>query len=185
MPSILPLHRCVQQWSLCLTVWLLSICLSTSLFASNIERQIKVSFIYNFAKFVTWPVSITSNAAPFYICTQGDNSLSTSIGLLQNRAIGSRKIEVLARVQADKWRGCHILFIADGEREKIADVLKIIANNSVLTISDMPDFIHLGGIIGLSTQEDRVHFAINLNEAKKAKLTIDSQLLKLAVEVLQ
>lgn len=156
----------------------------TTVFASEVEQQVKVSFIYNFAKFIKWPNSDTSTL-PFYICTQGNKPLSKEISLLQNKQVGERNIIVRAIIDNTQWKECSILFIDDGESERVADILKKVADYSVLTISDSSDFLHKGGMIAMSVNDNHVRFAINLAQAQKAKLIIDSQLLQLAIEVLQ
>ncbi|MGZ8190965.1 MAG: YfiR family protein [Methylococcaceae bacterium] len=165
---------------------LLSICLPPAVIASDIEEEVKVSFIYNFAKFIKWPVSATKSAnAPFYICIEGAQPLSGNISLLQDRQVGGHKIEVLTITDPNEWRNCNILFIGDSEARRVADILNKVAEIPVLTISDLPDFVHSGGIIGMKVIDNRVRFDINLAVAQKANLSIDSQLLKLAVEVVQ
>ena len=162
------------------------ICLPPAIIASEIEQKVKVTFIYNFAKFIKWPVSATNNPyAPFNICIEGNKPLSGNIKLLQDRLVDGHKIVVFTIKDPSEWRYCNILFIGDSEAHKVADVLRNVAALPVLTISDLPNFVNSGGIIGLKVLDHRVRFDINLAEAQKAKLSIDSQLLKLAVQVLR
>ncbi|MDO9103459.1 MAG: YfiR family protein [Methylovulum sp.] len=165
----------------CLLVW---VCMVAPVFADGTkEQQVKVSFIYNFAKFITWPPSARAGG-PFIICVVGEQPLSGNIGLLQARDLNDRTIEVRT-VTKPGLGDCHILFIGEDEGQRLPDLLQDIAAQPVLSISDLPDFALVGGIIGMKVIDDRVRFEINLAAARKVGLTINSQLLKLATKVLQ
>ena len=164
--------------------WLAGIFLISPAFAVNAkEQEIKVSFIYNFAKFIKWPVS-ASDGGSFKICVVGERPLSGNISLLQGRVVNDHAIEVRL-IEKPELGECHILFIGDSEGQRLPDILQNMAKAPILSISDLPDFIHAGGIIGMKVKDDRVRFDINLKAAQKAGLDIDSQLLKLATEVLK
>lgn len=157
--------------------------ISTALAEATKEQQVKISFIYNFAKFITWPTSLSAST-PFNLCVLGEQPLSGNIGLLQGRVVNDHTIAVQVFPAHDKG-GCQILFIGNTEAERLPVILHDIAALPVLSISDMPDFVHAGGIIGMKVIDDKVRFDINLAAAYKAGLAINSQLLKLATEVLQ
>ena len=56
---------------------------------------------------------------------------------------------------------------------------------TVLTISDQAGFVQAGGMIGLRVEDNRVRFDVNLLAAQRAGLTMSSQMLKLAGQVLR
>ena len=62
-------------------------------------------------------------------------------------------------------------------------VLSASTTMPILTISDEPDFVSRGGIIGLVTEGRRIRFDINLGTAREAQLQISSRLLQLARRV--
>lgn len=172
------------SWSLCVASWLLGIVLAVPAFAADAkEQQLKVSYIYNFAKFVKWPAPV-GPGQPFIICVIGREPLSGYLDLLAGKPIYERTIEVKL-ISAKPTPGtCHILFIS-ADYGQAAHILDDIATLPILSISDLPEFIREGGIIGMKTVDDRVRFDINLAAAQKAGLAVDSQLLKLAAEVMQ
>lgn len=179
-------RRSCRRGALCALTLLLSVNLAPLALADSAkEEQVKVGYIYNFAKFIKWPAaSRADDAALFSICTEGVQPLSGAISLLQNRQLNGRKITVLDFTSADQPGICNILFISASERDRLPAILQRVSTLPVLTISDLPDFTGMGGIIGMKVLDKRVRFDINLGAAQKAGLEIDSQLLKLATRVL-
>ena len=58
-------------------------------------------------------------------------------------------------------------------------------NLPVLTVGDQNGFVQAGGMIGLRVEDSRVRFDVNLAAAQRAGLTLNSQMLKLAGQVLK
>lgn len=153
--------------------------------ASN-EEQIKISYLYNFAKFIKWPPVLASKkaGAHFTICTVGTSPLSPLLPVLENRLVNGRPVQILDQpIPSLGDNSCEILYIGASEHYSFPQLLKKIANSPTLTVSDIPGFNNEGGMIGLMVQDNRVRFAINLKAMRAAGLTADSQLLSLAVEV--
>jgi hypothetical protein len=170
--------------ALCFWSSLLISSLAANAFADESKEQlVKVTYIYNFGKFIVWPDS--SSHASFNICVEGDQPLSGKIALLQNRQLDGRKIEVHPGIDIDKSVNCHILFISETEQQRLPEILERILAKPILTISDLPNFASLGGMIGMKVIDQRVRFDINLAVAQRANLKIDSQLLKLSMQVMQ
>lgn len=150
------------------------------------EERIKVSYLYNFAKFIKWPSPLRENDQfqHFLICTAGEKPLSGHIGQLQNKEINGRPIEVWeSKLAFNNKKPCEILFISGSEQSRYPLILQEMAYSSTLTVSDIPGFTEQGGMIGMMVIENRVRFIINLKAIQDAGLSADSQLLNLAVEV--
>ena len=56
----------------------------------------------------------------------------------------------------------------------------MIADQPVLSISEVPGFVAAGGIIELYREKKRTRFQINLGVARKLNLEISSKLLRMA-----
>lgn len=169
----------------CIRGCLLVMCLLSQSHAdANTEQQIKLSFIYNFAKFVTWP-NVGSSNAPFVLCVLGSQPLSSKIVLLQNKKVDARPIQVHYLSPDRHLNDCNMLFISESEAAHLEKSLLAIAGLPILTVSTIPDFVQAGGMIGLKEMNDRVRFDVNLIAAQKAGLSVNSQLSNLADEVLQ
>jgi len=77
---------------------------------------------------------------------------------------------------------CRILFINSAEQSHLKEILST-GSESILTVSDMPDFSERGGMIQFVLEGGRVRFAVNLTSTERARLTLSSELLKVATAV--
>ena len=144
--------------------------------------DVKAAYLYNFAKFVQWP------AAPdraFHICILGTSSLRTALeATVKNEKLQGHPVEVKRTssiVEAANY--CNMVYVAQSERGRLGEVLRGLGNKGILTVSDIPDFVEKGGMIGFVRQENRLRFAANQAAAQAAGLTLSSELLRVAVTV--
>ncbi len=185
IPTCLP--RQLARYGQLILLSAISVFASTSSEAINAdkpsEQQLKASFIYHFPKFIKWPTPPATNTK-FVICVLGNHPLSGNIELLNGKRINEQDIEIKL-ISQPLVNTCHVLFIAESEAGTVADILSHIADVPILSISDIPDFTQAGGMIEMKLIDDKIRFDINLNAAEKAGLNINSQLLKLATQVIQ
>lgn len=150
------------------------------------EYQVKAAFLYNFGKFVEWPADAFSSAPDLIITVVGDDPFDGTLERLvggksvQGRPIVIRHVRSVAELVAT-----HIAFVSRSEAPHLTEVLKTLTGHPVLTVSDIPEFASRGGAIELGLEQNRVRFTINLKAAEQARLTISSQLLKVARSVRQ
>jgi hypothetical protein len=78
---------------------------------------------------------------------------------------------------------CDVLFISGSEGGYLDKLMPLIARNFAITISDIPDFVLRGGMIGFVNDKNKVRFDIHLDNVEKEKIKIRSQLLELARQV--
>jgi hypothetical protein len=83
----------------------------------------------------------------------------------------------------DEATTCEVLFISSSEDDQLTGTLAALDKSSVLTVSDMPEFVKRGGMVQLVLDGKRVRFEVNLAAAERAGLNLSSELLKLAVMV--
>jgi hypothetical protein len=65
----------------------------------------------------------------------------------------------------------------------LKQILIMLGDTSVLTVSDLPEFTQRGGMVQFVSEGDRVRFEVNLATAERAGLILSSELLKVAVNV--
>ncbi|MGH9407681.1 MAG: YfiR family protein [Terriglobia bacterium] len=147
------------------------------------EYDVKAAYLYNFAQFVQWPGRMPINGN-FSICVLGMDPFGRSLDKAVAGQTVDRRRVIAKRIETAKdTAGCRILFISSSEAGSLKDVLAELGEESILTVSDIPQFVERGGMIDFVLQDNRVRFEVNLAAAKRAGLTLSSQLLKVAARV--
>ncbi len=145
------------------------------------EYEVKAAYLYNFGKFIKWPASSDPN---FTICIFGSDPFGNSLdGITSGESLDGKRLAVHRINSASEAQGCRILFISRSEQGRASGVLSVVKHLPILTVSDMPDFVDDGGVIGFVMQGDRVRFQVSLPAAERAGLSLSSELLKVAVSV--
>jgi len=152
-----------------------------SAYAENdTASAVKIGFLYNFFKFIDWPPNAdTSNG--YRLCTTGLNSLGEGLLALQDKTINNKSLSIKRGVSGKELKNCHMIFIGADE-----DTGKPIGDSqglAIVTVSDKPDFINQGGIIGLIQANNRLAFEVNLDVAKATNIRISAQMLELAKRI--
>src|ERR1700674_3171133 len=85
------------------------------------EYQVKAAFLFNFAKFVEWPLGSFSDAsAPLRICVLGRNPFGEELrNITKEKTVNGRKLDLHQVLDPQVARTCHILFIASSEKARL------------------------------------------------------------------
>ena len=146
------------------------------------EAQVKAAYLYNFGKFVRWQTPADTNT--FDICVLGKNPFgSTLAATVTGEQVGGKSIVARDVVGVPETSHCKILFISRSEEGRLKLVLSAAKKSNILTVSDMPDFVERGGMIGLVNIEGKIRFEVNVGSVNEAGMTVSSELLKVAVKV--
>lgn len=146
------------------------------------EYQLKAAFLFNFAKFIDWPLtSFTDPQANFSICILGTDPFGSAMDeLLQGKTIGDRRVSVERSHQVAEVRHCQMVFISSSEKSHVREILYGLKGTNALVVGETEGFAASGGAIQFSIEENRVRFLINTDAADRAGLTVSSKLLSLA-----
>ena len=147
--------------------------------AADREFQLKAAFIYNITRMVEW--SSEDKDLPLVLCFFGEHKFGDTLQSFKNKTVGNRSLRVHKAIPFEEITQCNILFISDGEKAVLDEILPEIENLPILTIGDIEDFAKNGGIINLVSRGERIKIYINLKMAKKSNIKISSKLLSLAV----
>jgi hypothetical protein len=144
--------------------------------------QIKAVFLFNFSQFVSWPASSNPGAAaPFTIGVLGDNPFGNYLAeTVRGEKVNGRDLVVQQYRRVEDATNCEILFISQSESRHFKDDLAALRGRNILTVGDTDGFAKNGGMVRFVTEQNKIHFRIDLEAAKAANLTISSQLLRLA-----
>jgi hypothetical protein len=144
------------------------------------EYRVKAAFLYNFARFVTWPAM---PAGRFTLCVLGSDPLGTHINTLLDKSVHNRPLDVLHLDSPARLDQCQLVFIGNSYKHRLHKLMPMLREQPVLTVSDIDDFIASGGMIGLRLIDNKVRFEINTGAASVAGLSISSKLLALATSI--
>lgn len=144
------------------------------------EQRVKTAFLYNFARFVTWP---EMPAGQFTLCVLGRDPLGQQLDTLLHKTVNERQLRVMYLNSMAMVDQCQLVFVSTSYRHKLHTVISLLREQPVLTVSDIDNFIASGGIIGFRLIDNKIRFEINTAAASTAGLSISSKLLTLATSV--
>jgi hypothetical protein len=144
-----------------------------------LETEVKATYLYKIAPFVTWPQS--ASAGKFAICVVG----ADPFGPLLDRAVAGQTVAghaiVVRRLPAaERDASCQMAFVAGSRSQSVAEALRVLRGAPVLTVTQTPAS---PGMIDLRVVGGRVRFAVDLGAASQSGLGVSSKLLSLAVSV--
>ena len=149
----------------------------------NVEYRVKGAYIFNFAKFVTWPSSaFASPESPIVIGIAGKDPFGAEIDqTIADKTIENRSLQVRRLAEGDSLDGCHILFVGDLERKRLMQTLQQASKLSILSVGERDDFTEIGGMIRFVKFDQTIRFEIDLPAVERAGLKISSKLLQVAI----
>lgn len=145
------------------------------------EYSLKAAFLSKFVKLVYWPEERLGEKAPLVIAVYGEDPFGKKLDeIFAKRKEDERKVSIRRLSKLEELDKVHVLFVPDTARERIDEVFKVTQQAGVLLIGESEGFAARGGAINFYTEEDKVRFEINPEAAKRQKLKLSSDLLKLA-----
>ena len=189
-------------------IYILS-CVSTVAAQSSVsyEYRLKATFIYQFINFIDgWKFqqekdeNNENKGEKILIGVIGEDPFGDAFKPLLEKTIKDRKMEVkrfegfselksrdknvTIHPEIRQIKKCDLLFVCSSEQKYINEILDPIRNERIMTIADTEGFLEKGGIINFIIKKNKVRFEINIAGAKRAKMTIRSKLLRLAVRII-
>jgi hypothetical protein len=154
------------------------IALSVRAADAPLEYAVKANYLFKFAPFVEWPDSAFSGpGSPFNICVVGRDRFGAALDqATKGGVVGDHPVAVRRYPAPVDGMACHILFVSPTDKQTVADILKKVPRQSVLTVTDGK-----GGMIQFVTQDGKVRFDVDAMAIQTSGLVVSSKLLSLAV----
>jgi hypothetical protein len=148
------------------------------------DAAVRIGFLLNFSRFTEWPESVLQTNMPLTLClAPGDAEMAAEFSALERQTVKNRTLRAIQISRPGEVARCHVLYLPADFASAPAPWLAIAVQSGTLTVSDRPDFVDEGGIIGLFLVSGRYRFDANLAQAKRANLFLGANLLKLARSV--
>ena len=149
------------------------------------EYEVKATYLYNFARFVEWPLSsAAAKSNSFAICVLGQDPFGPALdAIVAGESIDGKAVLAKRVSKPQDAVSCRVLYISSSEDSRLKEVLAALDKSGVLTVSDIPQFSQRGGMIEFTLEGNTVRFEVNLAVAENTGLTLSSELLKVAVTV--
>jgi hypothetical protein len=145
------------------------------------DATLRAAFLYNFARFTTWPDSVLPPGARLNICTDDDRVMAALRQTVAGKPVEDHTVDALIWSDSNGGRRCHVAYLRRPRGADPARVFADLAATSVLTVGDDADAIAAGAVVHFFVEDRRLRFAVSMPSASRAGLQLSSRLLALAV----
>ncbi|HZR15714.1 MAG TPA: YfiR family protein [Verrucomicrobiae bacterium] len=145
------------------------------------EYELKAGVLYHIIEYVEWPKGALSNNPPaIEIGLIGQIPFADAIEVLNGKTVQGRELIVKRISDPQAAARCQVLFVGASEKSRIPEIVAQINDRPILTVGEIEGFAEQGGMVNLIAGPNRIVMEINREVANKARLSMSSQLLKLA-----
>jgi hypothetical protein len=146
------------------------------------EPTIKALFIYNFTKYVEWPVE--KDHHNIIIGFYGPSAVVDELKkICLNKKVKDRTIEIRQANDVSEAEKCDIFFIPQNQNDVFKYLNEQLNGKGVLIVTEEKGMAQKGASINIIELDNKVRFELNENAIKKSGLKISSQLLALAIKI--
>jgi hypothetical protein len=146
------------------------------------EYRIKAAFLYNFIRYTTWPKeSFERKDQPIEILVVGKDPFGGVLeATFRDKTLHGRKVSFQRAEKVPKEISSHLVFCCGLSSARLAELLALCKGSPVLLVGDEEGLAERGTCASFYIDDNKVRFAINMEAAKRNRLAISSELLKLA-----
>jgi hypothetical protein len=145
------------------------------------EHRLKAAFMFNFAKFISWPHA--ESDSKLTVCIVNSKDVAQALeAVAKGKTVDAREVVIQQLSFPAPLESCRLLFIGSGGK-KIDEVLLAAKELPVVTVGEDEKFLRRGGMINFVLDEGRLRFEINTDAVSHSGVTISSKLLNLAKNI--
>ncbi|MCF7918550.1 MAG: YfiR family protein [Candidatus Cloacimonetes bacterium] len=162
---------------------ILSLLIPQLVFAQYSEYELKAVYLEKFTHFIEYPklTTVADTSKPFIIGVIGKNPFADILdNYYKTYKIKNRKVEIKYYSRLSQITGCNLLFIAASEKERLREILSLIKDKPILTVSDSEGFSQAGVHINLYLKDNKLHYELNEGALIKSGFSVWAQLLNSA-----
>ena len=153
--------------------------------AGQTVYELEAAVVVTFARFVEWsPQRFASASAPIVVGILDDEDVALALETIaRGKNIAGRSMAVKRLQWNSDFSDVHVLFFGETAKRHLTVVLKQIQPQPIVTVSHLPDFGRLGGMITLTLTDGRISFAVNSSATAQSGVRLSSFLLSHATKV--
>ena len=158
----------------------LSIVLILAITVYGQAEKVQAMFVYNFTKYVEWPVS--SRSGNFVIAVYGNSPIYEElIKVAGTKSAGAQSIEVQKIKSLGDISSQHMIFISHDKSVDLSSIVGKIGNAPSLIITESDGLISKGSAINFVVVENRQRFELKKDNVTSKGLKVSSELEKFAI----
>ena len=151
------------------------------------EQELKAAALNQMVHFARWPAEAFSESnSPLVIGIYGEDPFGSLMDdLVEGESAFGHPIKIVRCFTPEAAATCHAVFVRGSDKRSADLLVHVLSGKSVLTICDDENITAAGAVVGLTVRNNRIHILVNLEAARRAKVTLSSKLLRLAEIVKQ
>ena len=172
-------HLRTKRW-LCI-LFALSIGGATAAPSLADDTETKGLFLYNLAKYVTWPDSaFATDSSPIVIGVAGDSTFADYLAsLVEGHPVQGRDLKVITIDPGMAARGVHVVYFPDHDYGRLREQARLFAGHPAIRVAEHERFAKVGDV-GFVMHKGRVIFYVNGDNTKREGLRLSSKFMRLA-----
>lgn len=149
------------------------------------EYVLKAGLLYNFAKYVEWPeAAFEKPDSPLVVGIVGADPFGPRIdAAFKDKTVKNRRLEIRRYADAGALERCHLVFVPRSDADRLPALLEKVRDWPVLTVGETEAFPAGGGMVGILVENRKPRLLVNPQAAERARLVIDSKLLRVSTIV--
>lgn len=146
------------------------------------EYEMKAAYLYNFLLYTDWQ---NKPSGSIRICHMGKDRFEGALEKLTKKTVKGLPVTLRYITKQDDAFNCQAVFIDNLDIALNVDFLINLERQGILTITDQQELFERGAMVGFFIDGNRLVFDVNYYRIQPAKLSIGSQILRLARNVIR
>ena len=139
--------------------------------------ELQAAYLYNFAKYVTWP----NEGSTFIIGVYGEiEDVKVLKGILGGKKVRNKAIELRVLDGMENLDALSIIYVPESASKHLKALITAVLGKNILLVTE-EDLIKKGAIISFVVEDDRLKFKIKQSALEANGLVAADGLLKLAI----
>lgn len=135
------------------------------------EYEKKSLFIYNFTKYIEWPIEY--NGVEFVIGVAGDDAALKQLqGFMSNKKVSGKKIIVEKYKKGARY---NLVYITSSQTANVSYIKELVRKNKTLLVTDEPA---AGTHISFLLDDDKVRYNVDKISIERSGLKVGQELMR-------